>query len=203
MHETPTGQHDLRSIGYDPAAFEHFYRTHVDALGRFISRRIDDPYTVADLTAEVFLAAVESAHTYRADRGSEVGWLFGVARNVVAAERRRALRELNAGKRVSGHRVLDSEDIVRLEERIDAEAAARSIYSALAGMDDHTGELIELVAVDGLSITEAAAALGMSAIRARVRLHRARKVLRALLSQPHPTSALSGGTDEHIPQPAC
>lgn len=202
MHETPPGQPDLHSIGHDAAVLERFYRTHVQAVGRFIARRVDDPYTVADLTADVFLAAIESAHTYRPDRGSEIGWLFGVARNVVAAERRRALRELNAGKQLTGRRVLDAEDIACLEERIDAEAAARRLYRALAEMPDGTRGLLELVAVDGLSIAESASVLGMSGIGARVRLHRARKVLRAILSHPNPKFPRSGGKGEHVAQPA-
>ncbi|MGI5201239.1 RNA polymerase sigma factor [Spirillospora sp. CA-108201] len=76
-------------MGRDPAQFEKFYRRHVEAVDRFVARRVDDPHTGADLTAEVLPAVIESAHTYRPAAGSEVGWLDGVARNVVAAERRR------------------------------------------------------------------------------------------------------------------
>jgi RNA polymerase sigma-70 factor (ECF subfamily) len=38
--------------------------------------------------------------------------------------------------------------------------------------------VLELVAVDGLTVSEAAAALGIRAVTARVRLHRARVALR-------------------------
>jgi RNA polymerase sigma-70 factor (ECF subfamily) len=36
--------------------------------------------------AEVFVAVLDSAHTYRAELGTEIAWLYGVART---AERRR------------------------------------------------------------------------------------------------------------------
>ncbi|GAA3888682.1 hypothetical protein GCM10022227_52210 [Streptomyces sedi] len=63
----------------DPELFEEFYRRHVDAVTRLVARRCQDPHTVADLTAEVFLAVIDSGHTYRPDRGAERAWLFGVA----------------------------------------------------------------------------------------------------------------------------
>ncbi|MEV0613489.1 sigma factor [Nonomuraea sp. NPDC050404] len=80
-------------LATDPVAFEAFYRRHIDAVTRFLSRRVDDPHTVADLTADVFLAVFDSAHTYRPGKGSEIAWLYGVARNTLSSERRRALRE--------------------------------------------------------------------------------------------------------------
>jgi DNA-directed RNA polymerase specialized sigma24 family protein len=80
---------------------------------------------VDDLTTEVFLAAIDAAGTYRPDRGGEEAWLFGIARNVMASEQRRAAREPHKSGRAAGRRPLDADDIARLEERIDAESAAR------------------------------------------------------------------------------
>jgi DNA-directed RNA polymerase specialized sigma24 family protein len=80
----------LSTVGMDSAAFEAFYRRHMEAVGRFVARRVSDPHTAADLTADVFLEVIESAAGYRPDRGSELAWLFGVARNVVVDEHRRA-----------------------------------------------------------------------------------------------------------------
>lgn len=77
----------------DPELFEEFYRRHVDAVLRFVARRVDDPHTAADLTAEIFLAVLHSADSYRPHLGSETARLFGIARNVVSSERRRVARE--------------------------------------------------------------------------------------------------------------
>jgi hypothetical protein len=38
-------------ITSDPDPFERFYREHVEAVQRFVARRMDDPYLAADLTA--------------------------------------------------------------------------------------------------------------------------------------------------------
>jgi RNA polymerase sigma-70 factor (ECF subfamily) len=167
----------IARIGSDPEVFEEFYRRHVETVGRFVARRVDDPHTAADLTAEVFLAVIDSAHTYRAEQGSELGWLYGVARNVVAAEFRRAGRERRAVGRVAGRRLLDADDIVRLEERIDAERAERATYTAIQELPEGSRALLELISVDGLTVTEAAAVLGIRSVTARVRLARARKAL--------------------------
>ncbi|GAA2329579.1 RNA polymerase sigma factor [Dactylosporangium salmoneum] len=166
------------------AEFEAFYRQYVGDVSRFVARRVDDPYTAADLTADVFVAVIASAHTYRPERGSLLGWVFGVAHHVVAAERRRVRRESDAGRRIAGRRLLDAGDIARIEERIDAERDARQVYRALDRIPAGTRRLVELVAVDGLTLAEAAAALRLSPIAARVRMHRARKQLRDLLDSP-------------------
>ncbi|WP_052424110.1 RNA polymerase sigma factor [Nonomuraea candida] len=161
-----------------PEAFEAFYLRHYDAMTRFLARRVIDPHAVADLTAEVFLAALHSRHTYRVGRGSEIGWLYGVARNVLSVERRRAQREARAMERAAGHRVLDSDDVADLTDRIDAEEPARQALKAMAHLPDGESALLELVVIDQLTVAEAAEALGIKVGTARVRLHRARRSLR-------------------------
>lgn len=163
----------------DPRLFEEFYRRHVDAVLRFVARRVDDPHTAADLTAEIFLAVLHSAHSYRPQLGSETAWLFGVARNAVSSERRRVAREIDRDLRFSGRRLLEADDIVRIEDRLDAESPGRRALAALARLPEGERAVMELIAVDQLTVTEAAAALGIRQVTARVRLHRARKALRA------------------------
>lgn len=172
------GQRRAKGGLSDPEVLESFYRRHVGAVTRFVARRVDDPHTVADLVAEVFLAVLDSAHTYRAGLGSETAWLYGIARNVVSAEYRRVAREAERVRRVSGRRLLDADDIARLEEQLDAESPGRRALAALSQLPDGERAVMELVAVDQLGVGEAAAALGIRQVTARVRLHRARKALR-------------------------
>jgi RNA polymerase sigma factor (sigma-70 family) len=171
-------QAELAEIATDPEAFEAFYRRHVEAVALFLARRVADPHTVADLVADVFLAALDSAHTYRSGLGSEIGWLYGVARNTLSAESRRAVRELRLANRIGGRRLLDADDVSRMEDRIDAEAPARRAVEAMAGLPASERAVLELVVIDQLSVGEAAVALGIRQGTARVRLHRARQALR-------------------------
>jgi hypothetical protein len=60
--ERGVGPEQLPQIGFDADIFEIFYREHVDGIERFVSRRVGDRERAADLTAEIFLAAIDSAH---------------------------------------------------------------------------------------------------------------------------------------------
>ena len=95
--EHGVGPEQLRWIGVDPELFEAFYREHVDGLQRFVARRVGDRERAADLTAEIFLAAIESADRYRPGRGTPKAWLYGIARVLVADDRRRPGRERPGG----------------------------------------------------------------------------------------------------------
>lgn len=173
---------EIGRIGYDPEAFEVFYRAHVAAIGRFVARRVDDPYLVADLTTEVFMAAVSSARSSPVVRGEPITWLYGIARNVVNLEWRRQAREKRAVSKLAGMRPPSSDNVAQLEARIDAESKARELYKAMADLSDAERAVIELVGIDGLSVRDAATALGIGAVAARMRLHRARKQLKQQLA---------------------
>jgi RNA polymerase sigma factor (sigma-70 family) len=171
----------LPRIGHDPAAFEAFYRSTVEDVQRFIARRTGDPHLAADLTAEVYLAAIESAGTYRPGRGTPRAWLFGIARVVVSGEFRRAAREQRANARFAGRELLGEGDVERALQRLDAAADARALHGAIAALPEGERAVLELVALDELSLAEAAEALGIRPVAARVRLHRARRRLRDAL----------------------
>jgi RNA polymerase sigma-70 factor (ECF subfamily) len=188
---------DLRRIAHDPEALGAFYLRHVEDVQRFVARRVDEPQLAADLTADVFVAAIESAGSYRPSRGRPIAWLFGVARIVVADERRRGAREERAMRRVAGRELLEADDIARMHARIDAAARARSLCNALQGLPEAQRSLLELTAIDGLTVAEAARCTGMRAVSARVTLHRARLAMRDALANedstptPRPTEASS------------
>jgi RNA polymerase sigma factor (sigma-70 family) len=180
----PRSGRGLAGIASNPDAFERFYREHVEAVERFVARRVEDPHLAADLTADVFVAAIESAGSYRRARGAPAGWLYGIARHVVLDERRRRGREVRATARIRGRDLVDEEDLAALHERIDAAAGARSLYREMDRLPDGERAVLELVALDGLSVGEAARALDIGPIAARVRLHRARRALQDRLAPP-------------------
>jgi len=193
MTSKPRSRGGPAEVTRDPQVFEEFYRRHLDGVTRFVARRVSDPHTVADLTAEIFLAVIDSAHTYRSKRGSEAAWLYGIARNVVSAEHRRTARHAELGARIAGRRLLDEDDIARLEETLDAERTSRQALAALAELPEGERAVLELVVVDQLTVTEAATALKITQVTARVRLHRARRTLRAATHAPEPAQFTYAG----------
>ena len=181
-HGVSAGQ--LPSIGTDPELFDAFYSENLENLQRFVARRVGDPERAADLTADIFLAAIESAHRFQ-PRSTPRAWLYGIARIVVAEDRRRGAREQVRQKRLRGSALLDEEEAARIERRIDAAAQSRQLYEAMACLSEDERAVLELVAIDELSVAEAAAVVDVSPVTARVRLHRARRKLRVATASPN------------------
>lgn len=188
VRERGVGPEQLPWIASDPAIFEAFYREHVGTVQSFVARRTGDRDRAADLTAEIFLAAIDAAPRYRPARGAPRPWLYGIARRVVANDRRRIGREQARDRRLHAAAMLDEDDAARIEARIEAAARLRHLYEAMDRLTEPERAVLELVAIDELSLAEAAAAAGVRPVTARVRLHRARRKLRAeLASSSEPT----------------
>jgi len=185
--EHGVGAEQLRWIGTDPELFEAFYREQVEDLQRFVARRVGDRERAADLTAEVFLAAIDSAHRYRPRCGTPKAWLYGIARVIVANDRRRRGRQRAGEERLRGSALLAEDDGARMDARLDAAAHSRQLYAAMDRLPEAERAVLELVALDELSVAEAAAAAGVRPVTARVRLHRARRKLSAELEAAAPT----------------
>lgn len=181
VRDEGVGPEHVRLIATDPEIFEAFYRQYVEAIQGFVARRVGDRERAADLTAEIFLATIGAAHRYQPRRGSPKAWLYGIAQNVVAIERRRAGREQARDVRLRGSALLDEGDAATIDARIDAAGKQRHLFEAIERLSESERAVLELVAIDELSLTEAAAAAGVRPVTARVRLHRARRKLRAEL----------------------
>jgi len=176
---------EVAAIATDPEVLDRFYREHIGAVEGFVARRVGDPYLVADLTADVFLAAIQAAGSYSGGRGAPIAWLYGIARNVVANEWRHRAGESRTLRRISGRELVADADLAGLHERIDAESAGRRLHAELGRLSERDRAVLELVALDDLTVSEAAHALGITAVTARVRLHRARRALQARLPEPN------------------
>jgi len=179
--DTPAAPPEVHRIGRDRAALEAFYVAYYADVVRYFTRRLRDPHDVADLVADTFLAALDSAAGYDPRRGRPLAWLLGIAHNTLRRFHRQRQANRQAAVRFAGRRLLDAEDIAHLEERIDAEHRIHRAYSRLPELSETDRELVELVDITGLTPKEAAAAIGITAGMARVRLFRARAKLRAAL----------------------
>ena len=72
---------------------------------------------------------------------------------------------------------------------------AAEVLRAMAGLGDEDRELLLLVSWEELSPSEASKVLGISALAARSRLHRARRRLRALLEDTRSAGSLDTELD--------
>lgn len=167
----------VQAVATQPEDFETFYLEHLPFVRSYFARRVSDPFVIADLTADVFVAVIRSAESYRRELGPPRAWLTGVVRRVLADHWRAGAREGDTVRRLEGRRLLDDDGVDRIVQRVDAEAEARALLASIAQLPDPLRNVVELVAVDGLAVTDAAAVLGITPGAARVRYHRARRAL--------------------------
>lgn len=77
-----------------------FYDRYEEAVVGYFARRVRDPEIVADLTAEVFAAALRAASRYRPSQPTAAGWLFTIAHNTLANSFRSRRVEAQARRRI-------------------------------------------------------------------------------------------------------
>jgi RNA polymerase sigma factor (sigma-70 family) len=153
--------------------FEAMYREHSGAVRAFVHRRVATN-EADDLVGDVFAAAWR-----RIDDAPDppLLWLFGIARGLIANQRRGAERRRALQARLQAAATPDLE--VGAEHHV---ANTDAVLSALASLRDADRELLQLVAWDGLDRAEAATVLGVSSSVFSLRLHRARRRLAKALS---------------------
>jgi RNA polymerase sigma-70 factor (ECF subfamily) len=158
--------------------FEQVYLRNVDVLMGYFARRTHDPHTVADLTSETFVRAMDGFARFDPRRGSDRAWLFGIAAHVFARHCDQSAGSRAAAARLGGHRALGEDEIEEIAGRIDAEREGAALMQRYAGLPSADRVAIELVDLEGLTPKEAALALGVSGVAFRKRLSRARSRLR-------------------------
>jgi RNA polymerase sigma-70 factor (ECF subfamily) len=171
-----------RSPGRPPSSpleeFEQVYLRNVDVLMGYFARRCREPHTVADLTSETFVRAMDGFARFDPRRGSDRAWLFGIAAHVFARHCERSAGDRDAATRLGGRRALDQDEIEEVAGRIDAEREGAALMRRYARLAPVERAAIELVDLEGLTPKEAALALGVSGVAFRKRLSRARARLR-------------------------
>ena len=167
--------------------FEAAYRELYDPICGYVLRRVRRPEDAAEAIAETFATlwrrfdACPQGHELRP-------WLFGVARRVIANQRRSERRRTALGERLVAN--LDPAALGAVDPAGETSALAR----AFGSLSDSDRELLSLTAWEGLTREELAVALGTSRAAVRLRLHRARKRLRDALP---PTHVRFTGGQEH------
>ena len=118
------------------------YLRNVDVLMGYFARRCRDPQTVADLTSETFVRAVDGFARFDPRRGSDRAWLFGIATRVFARHCEQSTAGRDAVARLGGHRALDGDEIEELAEREGAALMQR--YARLPTVERAAIELVDL-----------------------------------------------------------
>ena len=106
----------LVAAAVEPGAFAEFYGRYERAMLAFFVRRTREPELAADLTAEVFAAALAGVARFRPGGAPAAAWLFGIAQHKLAKSHRRGVVEDRARRRLGmSLLVLADADIGRIE----------------------------------------------------------------------------------------
>jgi RNA polymerase sigma-70 factor (ECF subfamily) len=157
----------------DPQAFAALYDRYVDRIYAYGLRQTGDRALAEDVTAATFEKALTHLRRYRWQGKPFVAWLYRIARNEAISQARRRRWLAPWQDRPSG----GVERVALEQERHDA------LRAALARLSPADRELIGWRFFDELSSDEVAAIAGCSKETVYVRLHRALRRLRHLLSE--------------------
>lgn len=153
------------------AAFTELYRLHLEAIVNYSSRRMSGDAAV-EVVAETFAIAWRRFEDI--PEGSELPWLYGVARKTIANHRRGQLR------RTALHDKLRN-GWSPATQPLDDFSELSHLRKALESMSDRDRDLLMLAGVEELKPAEIAVVLDVSPEVAWNRLSRARSRLRSAL----------------------
>lgn len=169
----------------DPRDFAPLYDRYAVPIYRFCFRKVGDPDVANDLTAQIFLRALERIDRYTPRPGATFrSWLFAIARNTITDRWRRhrpttpldtdlhILTDADPGPET---RAVHGDELNRLLVVLDRLPASHR-------------DIIEL-RLAGLTTTEVADALGMTQSAVKSAQSRAYKRLRDLLAAPEGASS--------------
>ncbi|MEV4703846.1 sigma-70 family RNA polymerase sigma factor [Actinoplanes sp. NPDC049316] len=162
--------------------FNGFFAANFTDVWGFARRRTDSGSDADDVTAETFSVAWRRRTQIPATDGRL--WLFGVARNVLANHRRSARRQRNLHLRLA---TLQGEPVAYQQDGL--------VWEALAELSEEDRDLLLMRAWDGLSVSDMATVLGITAANVSSRLYKARARLSRELERRDPPDAAQVRTE--------
>ena len=161
----------------DPQRFEALYRRYLAQVYSYAYYELGDHHQAEDATEKTFLAALSNLHRFderaRPDDGEGAStfrvWLFRIARNTVANERRTRNRHPEAPLEAAAT-VPDEADV---ERQVTLRDEAADAWRAVSRLPADRRRAIVMRFVNEMSTAEIAGVLGRTEGAVRVLLHRA------------------------------
>ena len=139
----------------DKQAIGELYRLHVDVIYRYIWARVRDENVTEDLTAQVFLKALEGLPSYRPSGKPFLAWLYRIAYARVVDHWRKQERRVE----VPLEETLPARE-PRPEELLEAEADWVTAIDLVAQLTDDQQDVVILRFIGEMSLAEVAETLG-------------------------------------------
>lgn len=162
----------------NPAAFSPLYEKYYEPILRFVYQRCSDKETAYDITAHVFLKAMQSLKNYTFKGLPFSSWLYRIARNEVIDFHRQKPHEraVSIDKTGLGNILQDTDDSLK-EEHIQL------ILKELKTLSEEEMQIIEMKYFEKRQFKEIAEILDITETNAKVRAHRIIEKLRKSLME--------------------
>jgi RNA polymerase sigma-70 factor (ECF subfamily) len=177
MHKTDEQLFQLMKKG-NAEAFAELYERREPALYRYALHMTGSASGAEEVAQEVFVQLMAPNTRFDETRGSLEGWMYGVARNLVRTQRRKAGAPVPASSELNEPSC--EHDI--LGGMIDGENLA-ALRVAVTELPDAYREAVVLCDLEERNYDEAARLMGCPVGTIRSRLHRARGILAAKLKR--------------------
>lgn len=167
--------------------FERLHAAHIGVVTAWAFRRDTDRERARDLVAETFLVAWRRLESVPAD--GERAWLLAVAHRIRMNQRRGEQRRSRMVERLAAQ--LPDPPVMAVPHELDP-----ALMAALRELPPADRELLLLIAWEELTVAEAARVIGVTAVSARVRLHRLRRRLAPLIAHLDATGPVGPAVTE-------
>lgn len=152
------------------------YERYASRISAYALRRTPSS-DAADVVSETFLVAWRRSDVIPAEPDT-LPWLYGVARHVLANQRRSRRRRGRLRDRLA--REFDGYSAITAS--VESTEEFQRVARALEQLPLEDAELLRLIAWEALNPAEIAVMMGIESNAARQRIHRARKRLRSQLA---------------------
>jgi RNA polymerase sigma factor (sigma-70 family) len=180
MFHPPHTERPLEAAGAATAeaTCRAWYEAYGSQLYSYLRFHMTSPDLAEDLTAEVFLRALQCCPRFDPSRGTPRAWLFRIAQNALRDHQRQARRRRMVP--IASMRDLECQ-APSPEERLLWEEEVAGLLACMAELAAKDREIIGLCYGSDLSMAEAGEILGLSAAATRTRLWRALGRLRKVM----------------------
>lgn len=171
-----------RTRAGDASAFDGLIERYQDRVYNLCYRLCPNHADAADLTQTAFLKALESLSRFEA-RSNFFTWLYRIAANEALSLRRQRRRRPSISlDGVDEDRRASEPTVNEIANRIDQADLMKRLEAALERLEDEFRVAVVLRDVEDMDYSEIAEVLGVPVGTVKSRIHRARMMLRKILS---------------------
>jgi len=169
----------IKAAGSDPTVFKELYLAHIRPIYRYIFSKVGEVRQTEDLTAQVFLEALENLPRYH-HNGHFAAWLFGIARHKIADHYRSQRPELPIDV-TNGESYKKGDPLSTLIQTEETQRISKLIHQ----LDEQDQELLRLRFVAELNFGEIARLIHSNMEATKKRFYRLLTQLRQQMELDH------------------